>query len=155
MNYITRAGYDKISQQIKQLYNIDVANAIHDIERARENGRLDENEEFHQAKAHKEQIENRIEDLRTSLAAHEIFNGVITTDVIGFGSCATIEDENGKVRTLTIVSSLEPDLKLGRVSTASPIGSSLIGCKVGEIIEVETPSGTISYEILSITKGNI
>ena len=116
MNYITRAGYDKISQQIKQLYNIDVANAIHDIERARENGRLDENEEFHQAKAH---------------------------------------NENGKVRTLTLVSSLEPDLKLGRVSTASPIGSSLIGCKVGEIIEVETPSGTISYEILSITKGNI
>lgn len=154
MNHITRAGFDRVSRQINQLYD-DVANAIRDIERARENGRLDENEEFHQAKASKEQIENRIEELRSALVEHEIFNGNITTDVVGFGSCATIKDENGKVRSLTLVSSLEPDLKLGRVSTVSPIGSSLMGGVVGDIVDFETPTGTISYEILSITKGNI
>ena len=155
MNYITQAGHDTISKQIKILHSVDIANAIKDIERARENGRLDENEEFHQAMSLKEQIENRISELKNSLSKCKIFSGVISTDTVGFGSCVTIKDANDKERSLTLVGSLETDALAGRISTASPIGSELLGHIVGDIVDVEIPTGFVTYEIISITAGKI
>ena len=154
INYITREGHNKINQQIKQLKSVDLASAIVDLARARESGRLDENEEFHQAQALCEQIEARIGELSNELSKTTIFTGNISTDVVGFGSCVTVIGPQGK-RFLTLVGELETDASRGRVSTKSPIGSALVDHVEGDVVDVESPAGWVTYEIVKITVGSI
>ena len=99
-------------------------------------------------------LEGRIAELEATIATLEIFEGPVTTDVVGFCSYVTIKDiETGKRRTVQLVSEHEANINSGLLSATSPLGSCLLGAAVDDEVEMTTPRATTTYRILEITAG--
>ncbi|GAB4462552.1 MAG: transcription elongation factor GreA [Armatimonadaceae bacterium] len=151
---LTRAGKKSIEEELERLVTVErheVANRIRD---AKDYGDLSENAEYESAKNAQAFIEGRILDLKRILSsARTLEETEVPTDKVGLGSVVTVRDlDFGDDWTMTMVSPYEADPEKDRISDHSPIGKSLIGKKVGDVVTVKTPGGNSSYEIIAITK---
>ncbi len=124
-----------------------------ELKKARAHGDLSENAEYHAAKERQGHVNARLGQLRHSLAEISLVNFKnIPHDRVAFGSTVVVHDVGkGAEVEYKIVTSEEADVTKGRISTSSPIGRSLIGKQVGDIVTVQTPAGQREFEIRKLT----
>ena len=149
---MTAAGNKRLDEELKRLKTVDRPKVIQAIAEAREHGDLSENAEYHAAKEQQGHIEARIQELESKLSRAQVID--ITTlkgNNVKFGATVTIVDEDtDEEQKFQIVGEDEAEPKDGLISVGSPIARALIGKNVGDSVEVTTPGGTRSYEILKV-----
>jgi transcription elongation factor GreA len=150
---ITEPGYKKLKAEVENLKNVERPNIIKQIAAARELGDLKENAEYHTAKDRQGFIEAQLADLEEKLSRVEVVDvAKIVSDKILFGATVKLEDLNsGKKISYKIVSEFEANIDDGLISSGSPVARALLGKKINDEVEVITPGGVISYEILDIS----
>ena len=149
---MTAAGFERLERELKQLKSVDRPAVIEAISEARAHGDLKENAEYHAAKEKQSFIEGRLQELEAVISRAEIIDvKSLQGDTIKFGARVTLVDEDTEEEiTYQIVGDYEADIKRNLISTSAPIGRALIGKKVGLSVEVHTPKGTKSYEVLEV-----
>jgi len=149
---ITKQGFKKLKAELENLKIVERPKIISQIASARELGDLKENAEYHSAKEKQGFIEAQIADLEGKfLRAEEIDVEAIKSDKVKFGATVALEStEDSRKVSYKIVSEFEADIDLGFISASSPVARALIGKEVGDEVEIITPGGVRSYEILSI-----
>ena len=150
---MTKVGAEKLREQLHELKTVDRPRITAAIAEARAHGDLSENAEYHAAREQQSFMEGRINTIESTLADVQIINveEINETDKVVFGATATILNLNSDEEvTYQIVGELEADINTGLISIASPIARSLIGKQVGDIVDVNAPSGVIEYEIIQV-----
>ncbi|WP_193183662.1 transcription elongation factor GreA [Nisaea sediminum] len=150
---MTAQGLEKLQTELKQLKTVERPEIIKAISEAREHGDLSENAEYHSARERQSFIEGRILELEDVTSRAEVIDtSKLGGQTVTFGTVIEVADEDtDEEQTFTIVGPYEADISKGYISTSSPIARAMIGKKVGESVEVATPRGSKSYEILSIS----
>ena len=154
---LTQEGMERLRKELKELSSNEKPDLLRRLAEARAHGDLSENAEYHAVKERKAEVEKRMHELNSILSRAEVYhpkeeeaNGACV-----FGSFISVRidrgDDKKAEREFRVVSKHEADTKSGRLSIASPLGRELIGKTEGDFVELETPSGTIVYEILSIS----
>lgn len=149
---MTAAGHSALEAELKHRASTERPRIIASISEARSHGDLSENAEYHAAKEQQSLNEGRIAELESMIARAEIIDPTkLKGDTITFGATVTVVDEDtDEEKVYQIVGEAESDVKQGRVSIGSPIARALVGKKVGDTVEVATPGGGKSYEVLKI-----
>jgi transcription elongation factor GreA len=148
---MTRAGYTALDKELKTLKTVDRPAIIKAIAEAREHGDLSENAEYHSAREKQSFVEGRIKELESFISLANVIDPSTLSGPIKFGATVTIVDEDtDEEKTYQIVGEPEADLEKGLLNIKSPIARALIGKEEGDSIEVRTPGGEKSYEVLSI-----
>ena len=150
---ITVQGLEKLKLELDELKNVKRPQIVAAIAEARSHGDLKENAEYHAAKEQQAQIESRVIEINDIIARANVIDvtKVENNGNIIFGSTVTVKDlENNKEKTFKIVGKDEADISKNLIYFKSPIGKSLIGKSLGEMVAVETPSGEKTFEILNI-----
>ena len=150
---LTACGAEALKKELKQLKSVERPNVVKAIAEARAHGDLSENAEYEAAKEKQAFVEGRIRELEYKLSAAEIIDpkSLHAEGKILFGATVTIENlETGEQVTYQIVGEDEANLNHNKISVHSPIARSLIGKETGDIVELETPSGSKELEILKI-----
>ncbi|MEL6641350.1 MAG: transcription elongation factor GreA [Pseudomonadota bacterium] len=148
---LTRAGFDKLDAELKQLKTDDRPAIIRAIAEAREHGDLSENAEYHSAKEKQSFIEGRIKELEGVISLADIIDPTKLSGSVKFGATVTVADEDtDEEKTYQIVGEYEADIEKGLLNMKSPIARALIGKDVGDSAEVKTPGGDKYYEIVEI-----
>ena len=149
---MTSQGYQRLQEELKQLKSVERPSIIQAIAEARAHGDLSENAEYHSARERQGFIEARIADLEAKLAYADVIDVTkLNGNHVKFGAKVTVYDEeHDNEKTYQIVGEEEADIKKGLISFASPLARALISKEVGDEVEVRTPNGTHSYEILKI-----
>ena len=148
----TALGLETIKAELMKLKTEERPAVIKAIADAREHGDLSENAEYHAARERQSFIEGRVAELEDVVSRAEVINASqITGETITFGTSVMVADEDTDEESeYAIVGPYEADLSKGLISTSSPIAKALIGKRVGDSVEVTTPRGLKSYEVLSI-----
>lgn len=140
-----------MDEELKQLKSVERPAVIRAIAEAREHGDLSENAEYHAAREQQSHIEGRIKELEGLIGLADIIDVTRLTGSIKFGATVELVDEDTDAkRTYQIVGEPEADIERGLLNIKSPIARALIGKEEGDSVEVRTPGGTKSYEILSV-----
>jgi transcription elongation factor GreA len=149
---MTRAGYEKLSEELKKLKTVERRAISKEIEIARAHGDISENAEFHAAKEKQSHIEGRIRTVEDRLARAQVIEiGSEPPDTIRFGVTVDLEDaESGDSVSYTIIGEDEADLSRGEISITSPVARALLGKEVGDDVTVRVPKGTRVFEVLEI-----
>ncbi len=149
---ITAAGYARLEAELKQRKSIDRPAIVEAISEARAHGDLKENAEYHAAKDKQSFNEGRIKELEAVISRADVIDvKALKSDTIKFGVTVTVlDEETEKETTYQIVGEHEADIKLKQISISAPIARAMIGKKVGDAVEVKTPSGTKAYEIIKL-----
>jgi transcription elongation factor GreA len=149
---MTVAGYAALEAELKRRQQEERPRIIQAIAEARSHGDLSENAEYHAAKESQSHTEGRIAELEDKISRADIIDvSKLSGNTIKFGATVTLIDEDTEVeKRYQIVGDSEADVKAGKVSISSPISRALIGKKVGDTVEVNTPGGGKSYEIVKI-----
>ncbi|CAA9517079.1 MAG: Transcription elongation factor GreA [uncultured Sphingomonadaceae bacterium] len=144
-------GHARLSDEVRRLKMIERPSVIEAIEEARAHGDLSENAEYHAAKERQGQIEAQIAEMDDRLSRAMVIDPKsLGGDKVQFGATVYLLDEDDKPVTYQIVGEVDADAKLGRISYSSPLGRALIGRRVGDEVEVSTPSGDRYYEIAKL-----
>ncbi|MCL7463814.1 transcription elongation factor GreA [Phaeovulum sp. NW3] len=148
---MTRAGYDALDEELKSLKTVERPAVIKAIAEAREHGDLSENAEYHAAREKQSFVEGRIKELESILGRAEVIDPSRLSGAVKFGATVTLVDEDTEdERTYQIVGEAEADLERGLLNMKSPLARALIGKEAGDSVEVRTPGGDKSYEILAV-----
>lgn len=153
--YITKKGCDKLREELEHLKiskRKEIADALH---YARSLGDLRENSEYDAAKEAYALNEIKIAGLEEKLLKVKILEDEknIPKDRVSIGSIVKLKDINsGKEIEYTLVSEIEADYDQGKISTTSPVGKGLLGCKENETVEINIPAGTLKYKVLEISR---
>jgi transcription elongation factor GreA len=149
---MTAAGFERLERELKQLKSVDRPAVIEAISEARAHGDLKENAEYHAAKEKQSFIEGRLQELEAVISRAEIIDvKSLQGETIKFGATVKLVDEDTEEEiTYQIVGDYEADIKRNLISTSAPIGRALIGKKMGLSVEVHTPKGIKSYEVLEV-----
>lgn len=149
---MTEEGYATMQEEVKLLKSEERPRIIRAIEEARAHGDLSENAEYHAAKEAQGWNETRIQELEDKLSRAEVIDpSKLSGDTVRFGAKLTLIDEESEAEVkYQIVGEFEADVKKGKISVSSPIARALIGKKKGDSVEVNTPGGGRSYEILKV-----
>jgi transcription elongation factor GreA len=148
---MTRAGFTALDDELKLLKSVERPAIIRAIAEAREHGDLSENAEYHSAREKQSFIEGRIKELEGILSLAEVIDPTKLSGPIKFGATVTIVDEDSdEEKTYQIVGETEADIETGKLNIRSPIARALIGKDEGDSVEVKTPGGQRSYEIVTI-----
>jgi transcription elongation factor GreA len=148
---MTRAGFDALDQELKHLKSVERPAIIRAIADARELGDLSENAEYHSAREKQSFIEGRITQLEAMLGLAEVIDPARLSGAIKFGATVTLAAEDtGEEKTYQIVGEPEADIERGRLNIKSPLARALIGKDEGDSVEVRTPGGVKSYDVLSV-----
>jgi transcription elongation factor GreA len=148
---LTRAGYDALNDELKALKSVERPAVIRAIAEAREHGDLSENAEYHAARERQSFIEGRVKELEGILALAEVIDTSKLSGAVKFGARVTVIDEDTEEeKTFQLVGEPEADLERGLLNVRSPLARALIGKDEGDSVEVRTPGGEKSYEILRI-----
>ncbi|HLT80015.1 MAG TPA: transcription elongation factor GreA [Cyclobacteriaceae bacterium] len=153
ISYYTREGLEKIKAELNELKTKGRTEIARQIAEARDKGDLSENAEYDAAKDAQGMLEAKIAQLEELVAnARLLDESTIDTSRVSILSKVTIKNrKNGASFTYTLVSEEEADLKVGKISTLSPIGKGLLGKKEGELAKIQTPAGEMEFEVLSIS----
>jgi transcription elongation factor GreA len=147
---VTVAGADKLEQELERLEGRRTELAGN-IRTAKGFGDLSENFEYHEAKREQGMVEGRIQQLKIIVPQLGVVRPEdVSKEKVGFGAIVSVREDTGDEWDYFIVGPLEADPLEDRVSYESPLGSALIGHKVGDLVDVAAPAGTIRYEILAI-----
>lgn len=151
--YLTKEGYDRLMGELDELKSTERQKIASAIAEAREKGDLSENAEYKAAKDEQGMLEMKISQLETKLALAKILDtSNIDTSKVTLLTTVTIRSlANKKDLTYTLVPEAEADLKAKKIASSSPVGKGLLGKKIGEIAQVETPRGVLEFEIINIT----
>ena len=150
MQYVSAEGLKKLEQELHELKTVTRREIAGRIEAAKALGDLSENAEYHEAKDALAFVEGRIMEIEQILKNVSVIEeGVKSTGIVRVGSSVEVM-VNDKKKMFSIVGSNEADPVNGKISNESPIGSALLGTKVGDEVEVTTPNGVNLYKILSI-----
>ncbi len=149
---MTAAGHAALQEEIRHLKTVERPRIIKAIAEARAHGDLSENAEYHAAKEQQAWNEARVAELEDKLSRAEVIDvSRLSGDKVQFGATVTLVDEDTDQEvTYQIVGDFEADVAKGKISISSPIARALIGKEVGDSVEVNTPGGGKSYEILSV-----
>ena len=148
---MTRAGHAALDDELKVLKSIERPAVIRAIAEAREHGDLSENAEYHAAREKQSFIEGRIKELEGILSLAEVIDPTKLSGSIKFGATVTLVDEDtDEKRTYQIVGEPEANIEAGFLNIRSPLARALIGKSEGDSVDVKTPGGQRSYEVLSI-----
>jgi transcription elongation factor GreA len=148
---MTRKGHTALDSELKVLKSIERPAVIRAIAEAREHGDLSENAEYHAAREKQSFIEGRIKELEALLSLAEVFDPAKLSGAIKFGATVTLVDEDTEEeRTYQIVGEQEADIENGLLNIRSPLARALIGKDEGDSIDVKTPGGQRSYEVLRV-----
>lgn len=149
--YISKKGLEKLQAKLEHLRTVGRHDAAEKIQLSRERGGITSDAEYEEAKNELAFTEGRI------LTLEDLINNAVIIDethrkrdTVEVGATVKVRDPNGKTSKYTITGSTEADASQGKISNVSPTGKSLLGKKVGEITEVNAPSGKVKLEILSI-----
>ena len=149
---MTVAGHAALEEELRRRQQEERPRIIQMISEARAHGDLSENAEYHAAKESQSLNEGRIAELEDKLSRAEVIDvSKLSGSTVKFGATVTVLDEDTEEeRRYQIVGESEADVKGGRVSITSPIARAMIGKKAGDTVEVKTPGGGKSYEILTV-----
>lgn len=153
ISYMTREGYEKLKFELDELKTLERQKVAAQIAEAREKGDLSENAEYDAAKEAQGLLELKIKLMEEVLASARVVNesDLDSSKVV---ILTTVKLKNLKTKkevVYTLVSETEADLKTGRISVNSPIGQGLLGKSVGDVADIQTPGGSIQFEILDIS----
>ena len=149
---MTKRGAELLRDELHRLKTIERPANSKAIGEARAHGDLSENAEYHAARERAGFIEGRISELEAKLANAQVIDPKLV-EAEGrcvFGATVEVEDESGDASTWQIVGEDEADIKQNRISFSSPIARALIGKEAGESVDVQTPGGVKTYEIIDI-----
>ncbi|MFN3261347.1 MAG: transcription elongation factor GreA [Pikeienuella sp.] len=149
---MTAAGYAALNEELKDLKSIQRPDVIRAIAEAREHGDLSENAEYHSARERQSFIEGRIKELEGLISRAEVIDpSKLSGSQIKFGATITVADEDtDEEKTYQIVGETEADIASGKLNIRSPLARALIGKEPGDSVEVMTPGGGKSYEVISV-----
>ena len=149
---ITRAGLEKIREELSQMERVERPANIRAIEEARGHGDLSENAEYHAAKERQSFIDGRINELRVAIGQSEVIEvDGGPTDRVVFGSTVRLFDIQSETEIeYQLLGPYESEPENGKISVTSPIGQALVGTRVGDEIRVKTPRGIQEFEVLEI-----
>ncbi|HEB62317.1 MAG TPA: transcription elongation factor GreA [Bacteroidetes bacterium] len=152
INYMTKEGYEKLVEQLDNLKINERQRIAKAIAEAREKGDLSENAEYHAAKDEQGMLEMKINELDKQLANARILDeSTVDTSKVSILTQVTIKNTKNNFKvTYKLVSESEANIKEKKISVDSPMGKGLLGKKVGEIAEIQTPGGTMQFEVLEI-----
>ena len=155
MAYMSQEGYDKLKAEIKHLEEVERPEVIRQIAEAREKGDLSENAECDAAKEAQGKLEAKINQLKLTLMDAKILDSSkIKTDAVQILSKVEMKNvKTGATMTYTLVSESEANLRENKISVKTPIAQGLLGKKVGDIVSIRIPQGTIELEIVNISVG--
>lgn len=151
---LTDEGLKNLEAELEELKTVKRKEIAEKIKVALSFGDLSENSEYDEAKNEQAIVEARIAAIENMLKNVQVINeDELSTEIIHVGSKVKVRDiDFDDICDYKIVGSSEADPVNGRISDESPVGKGLIGHKVGEIIQIETPAGSMSYEVLEISK---
>jgi transcription elongation factor GreA len=148
--FLTQAGFDKFKNELEYLRSYKRAEIAN---RLREAMRFDEDQvdvEYQMTKDEQSLVEGRIQELERMLARARVLESKKTNGKVTLGSIVMVKEEGRDPEEFTIVSSAEANSILRLISDESPLGSSLLGCRVGDEIEVSAPKGILKFKILGV-----
>ena len=149
---MTPEGYARLEEELRHLKSVERPAVIRAIAEAREHGDLSENAEYHAARERQSFIEGRLAELEDKISRAEVIDvSKLSGRQVKFGATVTLVDEDTDEKAAyQIVGQDESDIKTKRLSITSPLARALIGKQVGETVEVSTPGGSKSYEIVKV-----
>jgi transcription elongation factor GreA len=149
---MTSNGHQAMLDEIQHLKSVERPRLIKLITEARQHGDLSENAEYHAAKDQQGWIEARVAELEAKVSRAEVIDvTTLSGDTVNFGAFVTLVDEDSDEESVyQIVGEFEADVKKGKISVTSPIARAIIGKRKGDSVEVMTPGGGKSYEIVRI-----
>jgi transcription elongation factor GreA len=149
---MTAAGYNRLQEELRHLKSIERPAVIKAIAEAREHGDLSENAEYHAARERQSFIEGRVLELEDKISRAEVIDvSKLSGGAVKFGATITVADEDtDEETTYQIVGQDESDIKAGLLSVSSPLARALINKTVGDMVEVPTPGGSKSYEVVKV-----
>ena len=149
---VTANGLTQMQEELKHLKNVARPEVIRAIAEAREHGDLSENAEYHAARERQSFIEGRVAELEDKMARAEVIDVTkLSGSTVMFGATVSIVDEEtDEELKYQLVGEWEAEVKEGRLAITAPLARALIGKSVGDSVEVSTPKGEKSYEILKI-----
>lgn len=148
---MTLEGYKKLEEELHRLKAVERPRIIQAIAEARAHGDLSENAEYHAARERQSFVEGRIKELEAMLGRADVIDTSRLSGPIKFGATVTlVDDDSEEERTYQIVGEAEADIEAGKLNIRSPLARALIGKDEGDSVEVRTPGGDKSYEIVSV-----
>lgn len=149
---MTYKGYQRLMEDLKRLKSVERPKLVLEIEEARGHGDISENAEFHAAKERQSLLEAQIRDIEDRLARAQVIEvAKLSGDKIVFGATVTLADgDTGEQVAYQIVGDYEAEPKNGRISLSSPMARALIGKSKGDEVQVRTPTGVRTFEILGL-----
>ena len=154
ISYITEEGLDRLKEELDYLTSVERPEISRLIADAREKGDLAENAEYHAAKEAQGMLEMKISRLEEIISKARIIDeSRIDTSKVQILNKVKIKNlVNKRVMEYLLVSETETDVKAGKIAVNSPIARGLLGRKVGDIVEINVPSGLMTFEIISISR---
>ncbi len=146
---LTQNGLDALKNELNELLTVKRPFLVDRLSNARAQGDLSENSDYQNAKEELGFLEGRIDELTDVIKNAKVVKDSGNSNMVGMGTKVTVR-VNGVKNTFEIVGEWEADMLKKKISHASPLGSALVGKKVGEKIEVEAPVGKLVYEIVDI-----
>ena len=148
--FLTKEGQKKLEEELHYLQTVrrhEVAERLH---AAMEEGDIDENAEYDDAKNEQSFVEGRILTLEAMIKNAAIIQEGKHHNQVVLGSTVTVSEDGGEPETYHIVGSAEADPRQGRISNESPLGRALLGKRVGDSITINAPAGTLTFKIMAI-----
>lgn len=149
---MTPNGFKLLEEELKNRQSVERPRIILAIQEARAHGDLSENAEYSSAKEAQSLNEGRITELESIISRAEIIDASkLSGKTVKFGATVKLVDEDTEAeKSYQIVGDMEADVKSGRISISSPIARALIGKTIGDSVEVHTPGGSKSYEVVEV-----
>ncbi|HMB40703.1 MAG TPA: transcription elongation factor GreA [Balneolaceae bacterium] len=153
-NYLSKEGYEKLDKELRDLKTRGRKEIAEEISEARSKGDLSENAEYDAAKEAQGHLEKRIAELENTLATASIVDDreIDSSKAYVLSTVTILNKKTNKEMKYTLVSKDEADFKQGKISVDSPIGKSILGKEVGDVVKVKVPAGTLELEILNIER---
>ena len=150
---MTSQGLERLKEELRRLTHQDRPEITRAIADAREHGDLSENAEYHAARERQSFIEGRISEIEGLISRADVIDvSRLSGDTAKFGATVRLADlETDEERVYHLVGPVETEAASGRISVSSPIGKALIGRKVGDQVEVISPGGRRTFEIMDIS----
>lgn len=149
---MTVAGAEKLREELHRLKQIERPRIINAIAEARAHGDLKENAEYHAAREQQSFTEGRILEIETKLSVAHVIDvtQLENTGRVVFGTTVTLNHDSGQSLTYQIVGEDEADINQNKISVTSPVARALIGKYEGDSVAVNTPDGTMNYNIVEV-----
>lgn len=148
---ITQQGLDKLKSELEQLLSVQRQEVAEEIKRAREMGGTENNAEYEDAKNDQAFVEGRILALENIVWNAEVIESPGLPGVVELGNKVLIQNQDGKIEQFIVVGSAEADPLEGKISNESPVGRAILGKKIDDEVEVQTPSGVLKLLIMEVS----